>query len=159
DALCLLLELETAAPQVLNAALNRLDLPAERRSRMLPLIEERLRRGPDGRQSDDQSKERSIDRLASKLVEVDAAPGKDFSEFAAFDLSIDEHTAGAIADARQAITATDLVAAQLGLLINLVRLEPNPGVVDAFMRRILPLFGELERAKRWGDLAIWAGRL
>jgi hypothetical protein len=159
DALCLLLELETAAPQVLNAALNRLDLPAERRNRMLPLIEERLRQGPDAQKDAEESKGREIDRLASRLVEVDSAPGKDFSEFAAFDLSIDGETAKAIVDARDAIASTDVTRAQLGLLVNLVRLEPNPGVVDAFMRRVLTLFADLDRAKHWPDLALWATRL
>ena len=40
ESLCLLLELETAAPEVLTAALNRLDLPAERRETVVPLIDE-----------------------------------------------------------------------------------------------------------------------
>ena len=43
ESLCLLLELETAAPEVVTAALNRLDLPAERRETVVPLIDEKLR--------------------------------------------------------------------------------------------------------------------
>ena len=43
ESLCLLLDLETAAPEVLSAALNRLDLPPERRAALEPLIDERLR--------------------------------------------------------------------------------------------------------------------
>ena len=48
ESLCLLLELETAAPEVLTAALNRLDLPAERRETVVPLIDAKLRAGRDG---------------------------------------------------------------------------------------------------------------
>jgi hypothetical protein len=158
DALCLLLELETAAPEVLTAALNRLDLPGDRRDTMIPLIEARLRSGAGGDIPAERSKEREIDRLASRLVRVDAVPGKDFSEFAAFDLSIDDQTASAIVAARQAIDATDLLCTQLGFLSNLVQLEPNPGVVDAFLRRVLALFAELERCERWQDLAAWASQ-
>jgi hypothetical protein len=38
-------------------------------------------------------------------------------------------------------------------LWQLVRLEPNPTVVDAFLRRAEELLGVLERAGRWRDLA------
>lgn len=158
DALCLLLELETAAPEVLTAALSRLQLPADRRDAIIPLIEARLRRGAGGDTPAERSKEREIDRLASRLVRVDAAPGKDFSEFTAFDLSIDDQTATAIAAAREAIDTTDLICAQLGFLSNLVQLEPNPDVVEAFLRRVRALFVELERCERRQDLAVWASK-
>ena len=157
DSLCLLLELETAAPEVLTAALNRLDLPAGRRDAVMPLIDARLRRG-SGDIPPEPSKEKEIDRLARRLVQIDAAAGKDFSEFTSFDLSIDEEAAAAIGAAREAIDATDLPCAQLGFLTNLVRLEPNPRVVDAFLHRALALFVELERAARQEDLAAWASR-
>jgi hypothetical protein len=91
-------------------------------------------------------------------VQVDATPGKSFDEFAAFDLSIDNQTAAAIADIRQAIGATDTTRAQLDCLWRLVRLEPNPGLVTTFMRRVIDLFGELDRAARWHDLAAAAAR-
>src|SRR5438552_2973158 len=43
ESLCLLLELETAAPELLTAALDRLDLPAERRETMGGLIDAQLK--------------------------------------------------------------------------------------------------------------------
>jgi hypothetical protein len=158
DSLCLLLELETAAPEVLTAALNRLDLPAGRRDAVMPLIDARLRRGSGSDIPAAPSKEREIDRLARRLVQIDAAAGKDFSEFTAFDLSIDDQAAAAIDAAREAIDATDLACVQLGFLANLVRLEPNPRVVDAFLHRAMALFVELERGARRDDLAAWALR-
>ena len=48
EALCLLLDLETASPDVLTTALDRLGLPPERRQAMAPLLEERLKRNGDG---------------------------------------------------------------------------------------------------------------
>jgi hypothetical protein len=156
DALCLLLELEAAAPEVLTTALNRLDLPADRRDAVVPLINARLQRDGAGGVPAEKSKERELDRLARRLVRVDADPGKDLSEFAAFDLSIDDLTASAMVAAREAIGATDLPCAQLKFLLSLVRLEPNPSVVDAFLRRVLVLFAELDRGERWQDLAAWA---
>jgi hypothetical protein len=157
DSLCLLLELETAAPELLTAAFNRLEMPADRRQAVIPLIDERLRRGRTGAApADGSGKERDIDRFARRLTHIEAAPGKDFSEFSAFDLSIDDQTASGIASARDAIDTTDLTVARLGCLAHLVRLEPNPAVVDAFLRHVLALFGELEQLGRSPDLAVWA---
>jgi hypothetical protein len=158
DSLCLLLELETAAPEVLSAALRRLDLPADRRDAVLPLIHARLRRGPDGQDPIERPQEQEMDRLARRLVRVDATGGRDFSEFAAFDLSIDDDAASGIVAAREAIGATDLPSVQLRLLSNLVRLEPNPAAVEGFLRRVLALLAELEQAARWADLARWVSQ-
>lgn len=159
DSLCLLLELETAAPEVLTAALNRLDLSPERKQAVVPLIDARLRgdgAGQAGRSAE--PAEREIDRLARRLIRVDRASGKDFSEFAAFDLSIDQETAAGLAGARGVIGATDVACTQLRFLANLVRLEPNPKVVEAFLRRALGIFNELQRSGRWTDLAEGASR-
>jgi hypothetical protein len=154
DSLCLLLELETAAPEVLTTALNRLDLSPERRSSVIPLIDTRLREGADLRV--DRSREREIDRLARRLVRVDASSAKDFSEFSAFDLSINQEAETAIVGARSAVGSVDAPSAQLGLLLNLVRLEPSPTTESSLVGRTAALFDQLERLKRWQDLAHWA---
>lgn len=150
ESLCLLLEFETAAPEVVSAALNRLDLPAERRQTVASLVDRRLHGAPAPAAD---ARDQNVDRFARRLIQVDAAAGKSFAEFAAFDLSIDGHTTDAIADVRQTVGAADTIPAQLDCLRRLVRLEPNPRLVTAFMRRILDLFGELDRAERWRDLA------
>jgi hypothetical protein len=158
ESLCLLLELETAAPEVVAAALNRLDLPADRRQIVASLVDERLHAGTATSAGAAGAPDPSVDRYARRLVRVDATPGKSFAEFAAFDLSIDDQTAAAIAGTSQAIEATDTTLAQLDCLWRLVRLEPNPGLVTTFMRRALDLFGELDRAARWHDLSAAAAR-
>ena len=96
ESICLLLDLETAAPEVLSAALNRLDLTPDRRAAIEPLIDERLRaqRGGEAARSD----RSGIDRHAQGLIRVDAKRGTDFSEFAAFDLSIDEQSTAVVTD-------------------------------------------------------------
>jgi len=155
DSLCLLLELETAAPEVLSTALHRLDLPADRRDTVLPMLETRLHGSRDPA-SGEPSKEHEMDRLARRLIKVDATPGKDFSEFAAFDLSIDDQASAALSAARDSITATGPAATHLAFLASLVRLEPNPGLVETFLRKVAPLFAELERGHHWRELATWA---
>ena len=159
ESLCLLLELETAAPEVLTAALNRLELPEDRRMTVVPLLEARLRGGElAGTSAEARQKESSIDRFARKLIRIDPADGKSFAEFAAFDLSIDGQTAATIARVRETIGTTDLLVIQLECLSSLVRLEPNPSVVKMFLGRILGPLEELERASRWADLATWIAR-
>lgn len=152
DALCLLLELDTAAPEVLNAAVARLDLPTERREAVLPLIDERLRQGRDGDGAPADG-ERSLDRLAKRLIRVEASAAKDFSEFSAFDLSIDEAATGGITALCGSIGATDASAARLQSLASIVRLQPNPKEANALMHRALPLLAELFDERRWTELA------
>jgi hypothetical protein len=158
ESLCLLLEFETAAPEVVGAALNRLDLSADRRQTVASLVDDRLHAGVPTTSGAAGTPDQSADRFARRLMRVDATPGKSFAEFAAFDLSIDEQTAATIANMRQAIAVVDTTIAQLDCLWRLVRLEPNPGLVATFMRRTLDLFGELDRAGRWRDLAAAAAR-
>ena len=112
ESLCLLLELETAAPEVVAAALNRLDLPVDRRQIVASLVDERLHAGTATSAGAAGAPDPSVDRYARRLVRVDATPGKSFAEFAAFDLSIDDQTAAAIAGTSQAIEATDTTLAQ-----------------------------------------------
>jgi hypothetical protein len=158
ESLCLLLEFETAAPEVVAAALNRLDLSADRRQTVASLVDDRLHAGVPTTSGAAGAADQSADRFARRLMRIDATPGKSFAEFAAFDLSIDDQTAAAIAGMRQAIGGVDTTIAQIECLWRLVRLEPNPGLVATFMRRTLGLFGELDRAGRWRDLAAAAER-
>jgi hypothetical protein len=152
ESICLLLDLETAAPEVLSAALNRLDLTTDRRAALVPLIEERMRTGRAGRPEDLSLGSSGVERHARELLRVDAARETDFSEFAAFDLSMDENAETAVWEIREGIAATDVPLTQLLCASQLVRIERNPGLVEAFLRRALDLLGTLERAGRWSDL-------
>jgi len=157
DALCLLLDLETAAPELLSAALDRLNLPAERRDAIVPLIEARLQSGSGG--SDFARRfDAGLDRYAGALVRVDAASGQNFAEYEAFGLAMDEQTTAAIAVVRETIATADGVDAQLTCLTGLIRLEPNPTRAAELLERALPLLRTLPRARRWNQLAVWIGR-
>ena len=156
ESLCLLMDLETAAPELLTTAMDRLELTPERREQVAPLMEAQLRDGAakaksEGRDSD-------IDRHARRLIQVTPSAGKSFSEFAAFDLSIDSQTTVMLEQVRDGIATTDVPVAQLQFVLNLVRLEPNPVLVDAFLRRGLLALAELVRGGRAEELASWAGQ-
>jgi hypothetical protein len=154
ESLCLLLELETAAPDVVTAALERLELPSERRTSVMPLIEERLKQG-SAQTETDRGQEPGIHRHAQKLIRVEAGEAKSFAEFAAFDLSVDIQTTTAITAIRDGIAATDPLETQLHLAWGLTRLEPNTVIVEGCLHRARTFLAELERSSRWTDLSRW----
>jgi hypothetical protein len=150
EAVCLLLDLETAAPEVLSAALNRLDVSADRRAALVPLIEARMRARSDGRFVDGHSS--GVDRYIQHLVRVDATSEADFSEFSAFDLSMDSDAEVSVTVVRDGIAETDVVVSQLRCLSRLAHLERKPEVAEALLARALELLATLERAGRWAEI-------
>jgi hypothetical protein len=153
ESICLLLDLETAAPEVLAAALNRLDLTTDRRAALVPLIEQRMRTTHGGQNAEGIGLGSSgVERHARELIRIDAARETDFSDFAAFDLSMDADAEAAVSEARAAIAATDAPMAQLLCVSQLARIERNPSLVEVFLRRGLELLDRLERAGRRRDL-------
>jgi hypothetical protein len=157
ESLCLLLDLETAAPELVTTALDRLELPAEQRQAVEPLLEARMA-GGSAASADAGGREPAIDRHARRLIRIDPAAGKNFSEFAAFDLSIDAQTTATLEQFREAIPQTDIPLTQLGFLLDIVRLESKRAVVEAFLRETATVFAELDRANRLQDLAVWVLR-
>jgi hypothetical protein len=154
DSLCLLLDLETAAPEVVTTALARLDLPAERHDAVLPLLKERLA----GRNPEGGARETSVDAHAKKLVRMDRERAKSFAEFAAFDLALDQHALDALGQIREDIVASDVLSEQLACLSRLVRLEANPDVVQRFCERMMVHLQQLEQEQRWQIFADWLSR-
>jgi hypothetical protein len=154
ESLCLLLDLETAAPELLTTALSRLDLSPERHASIVPLLEERLkeRELADSRGSDRQS---TLARHARELVRVDGEAGKSFADFAAFDLSLDEAAIETLGQIRETVPRTDTTGTQLTCLWHLICLEPNPDAVNGFLARSLSLLNELERGSRGAELPRW----
>jgi hypothetical protein len=148
EALCLLLDLDAASPHVLSMALDRLQLPDERRSTLAPLIKARLQNGRSAEQVKDGGFA-GFDGVAASLTRVTSDVAKNFSEFAAFDLAMSEQTATTLAAVRDAIVATEAGDAQIRCALSLARIEPNPGIVAATLSRALPPLVQLLRAERW----------
>ena len=121
DSLCLLLDLEAAAPEVVTAALTRLELPAERHATMLPLLESRVQTKVGAASPDS-----TVDSHARRLLKIDRERAKNVAEFAAFDLSIDDETRQQLCGVYDAIDLANLTTVQLDCLWSLTRLEPNP---------------------------------
>lgn len=157
EALCLLLDLETASPDVLTTALDRLGLPAERRQAIVPLLEERLQAKGKPR-SNHYGHDHAIETYARKLIAMKPDEARNFGEYTAFDLSVTDQTRTTVAGLVQAIGATDVDATEIGSRFALVRLEPNPELVATFMARTMLLFERLEGRQEWGVITQWAAR-
>jgi hypothetical protein len=149
EALCLLLDLDAASPHVLAMALDRLQLPDERRATLAPLINARLQNGRSSEQAKDRGFAAGFDGIAATLTRVTSDVAKNFSEFAAFDLAMTEQTAASLAAVHDAIVATEAGEAQIRCALSLARIEPNPGIVSATLARAVPPLVQLLRAERW----------
>jgi len=153
ESLCLLLDLETAAPEVVTSALARLDLSPERHAAVLPLVQSRV----DARVAT-KTQNAGLDAHARKLTQVDRNKARSFAEFAAFDLSLDAQSTAALEAITAGIAITDPVTLQLECLLHLIRLEPNPEVVQRFSERVSRSVEALEVQGRWSELAAWLAR-
>jgi hypothetical protein len=153
ESLCLLLDLETAAPEVVTTALARLDLSPEREAAVVPLIEQRVQK-----RAADRPESLGLDVHARRLVRIDQDRNRSFAEFAAFDLALDAEAAEMLVEIRDRIAATDILTDQISCLWRLTRLEPNPELVQRFLTRAEPLIGSLQQSQRWTDLADWLSR-
>jgi HEAT repeats len=153
ESLCLLLDLETAAPEVVTTALERLDLTPERHASLLPLVQQRV----DDR-AGTKATDSGLDAHARKLMRIDRDKARSFAEFAAFDLALDDATRTTLVSITDAIGATDVLIVQLDCLIKLVRLEPNPELVQRFLLRAAQFVEQLERQERWPEIAAWLAR-
>ncbi len=148
DSLCLLLDLETAAPEVVGTALARLDLPAERQAAVAPLIDARLQ----GR-VEDAPRSVGLDAHARRLTTRRNGKAASFAELSAFDLALDADTAALLVDIRQRIVSPDTLEDRLDCLGRLIALEPNPDTVARLVDLATPLTWQLEADGRWDRLA------
>jgi hypothetical protein len=157
EALCLLLDLETATPGLLPTAVDRLHLPSERRATVIPFVRERLKAGPS-ESGTGRRVAADLSRYAEALIRMDSATSRNFADFADFDLSMNDETSSTLADIRRAIETTNSIDARLSCLSSLTRLEPNPVVVGAFVERSLEALREVVRAAEWPQLVHWLAR-
>ena len=150
EALCLLLDLETAAPELLSTALDRLALSDERRRALVPMLNDQLR---NIAQQEHRGTNLALEGYAHKLLRIESDEDKSFAEYTSFDLAMDPQSAAVADGVRDVIAATDITVAQIVCLKGLVRLEPDPRLVEIFLGRSIALARAFETSNRWQDLA------
>ena len=152
EALALLLDVETAAPELLATAIDRLKLTSERRDALAPLLEHHIRAKqaaavPGARHADSALHERTQQLI--RIVNGDAT----FDGFAAFDLSIDPASEDLIARTGELIRDTNLAEAQLICLTQLVALPTGVETAQRLLHQAPRLLGTLESTEAWTALA------
>lgn len=151
ESLCLLLDVDTAAPELLVSAMDHLHLDEERRRQVAPLIEAELdRRAAGGRQEG----EDQLDQRAARLVRVEGMSGDSLAEFTAFDLALTDQAREELRSARSAMVDEDHIPAALRCLLHLLRLEANPAGTTAYLARFFPLLADRWQARHWNDMAV-----
>ena len=151
ESLCLLLDLETAAPEVVTTALARLDLPAERQATLLPIVQAKVdaRTGAVG----------AGRRPRCPRPQADANRSREGAQLRRVRRVRPRHgrrDPGARLDGiREAIVRSDITLARLACLFGLVRLEPNPELVQRFIAQAATHLEALEAEGRCEELAVW----
>ena len=157
ESLCLLMELEAAAPEVRDAALHRLDLP--------------------GRAPPDRRRRSWTNGSARAAAVTRRTPTRASTASRAGWCRSRRRRARASRNSRPSICRSTITPRRRLLDTRRThrrhrpgarrssiacggssRLEPNPALVKPFMQRALESVGELDRAARWHDLAVAAAR-
>ncbi len=157
DALALLLDLQVAAPELLRTALDRLELPVERRRRVEPLLNERLLN--HGLAAGDAATPGHIDGLSGQQIRVDLSRQKQFRDFGSVDLAIDTTTEAQIGEARTTIAATRGAVERTRCLVHLLRFEANPETASRFLAGILEALRSFARENDLDEVAAWVREL
>jgi hypothetical protein len=163
EALALLLDLQVAAPEMLSLALDRLDLPDERRASVTHLMEEH--RGEDGLPSTPPAASHDP---AALLQNPDAGEGmglrvahtdrKVFREYAALNLALDPDAKQVLGQVRTEIARGGGLVEQLLCLGNLLRLRPDPDLAESMLLRVRELLEELVSQENWTLTVDWVAR-
>jgi hypothetical protein len=157
ESLSLLLDLQVAAPEILRAALDRLDLPTARRARLEPLLNERLlTRKEAGSQDGGPGR---IDGLDRGQIRVDLSSQKEFRNFASYDLAIDAQTDERLIDARDAIATTRGAVERARCLVHLLRFEANPEASGRLLTAVLDRLRAFVHENDLSELATWVHAL
>jgi hypothetical protein len=153
ESLCLLTT-GTAGAGVAIAAVDQLGIKGERRDALVSLIDELFRARIDPSLGLDASTAIELDRQARRLTSIDASVRRSFAELSGFELRLDDGARSEIDGVRAGIQSADGLLVELTCLINLVALQPNPEVANAFVQGALERATQLVAAGRWKDLAV-----
>jgi hypothetical protein len=161
ETLSLVMAEQVGVRQLLNVALDRLELPVGRRTEIERLVAERAdtMSAASRRAVIDELGAATITGYDGGRINVDLSTPKEFGEFGAVDLAIDETAEAAIAVARAAIHSTEYSIERLRCLVNLLSLEGNPETAGRLLAAAAPLLHALSNVTDRRGIAEWIQRL
>ena len=155
DSLCLLLDLETAAPEARHdgAGATRSLGRTTGGAAAARAVAGRRAHGLNARKTPGSTPTRASSRGST------ARRARSFADFSAVRPRARSRRRSPRSTASATrIGASDTVVAQLECLLRLMRLEPNPEQVQRFVDRSTPLLEALEGEQRWQEMAGWLSR-
>jgi hypothetical protein len=159
EALCLLFDPENGGSALAFSALDQLELDPQRRSALLPLMEDLMRARIDPALGLDAATAIALDQQARRLTSIAGMERRSFAELSGFDLRVDDQARVTIESVCGGIRDTDGLMVEFLCLANLIGLQPNPEVASAFVHDAMDHARQLVAANRWSDLAIAMERL
>ncbi len=126
ESLCLLLDLETASPQLVDTALERLALPPDRLKDLQARIAVHVQQRRVPPTADGHGHDHAIEQNAKKLIELDPTRRRGFEEFASFDLTVTDETRRQLGQLVHQTETSDDTDLQLDSLYYLLHLERRP---------------------------------
>jgi len=148
-------DVQVAAPALVVFALDRLGLADDRRHRIESLLLGASSDGPAAGEGD--AAPGRIGGYADGRIEVDHSDTKRFDEFASYDVALGENAAEALEDIRARIDSSQRDLEQLRCMLNLLRLEANPGTAAQIAPQAAALCGGFQAAGAWEEFAQWIG--
>ena len=146
---------QATSPALVVFALDRLGLGDDRRRRIETLL---LGPSPDAAPgAEAEAAPGRIGGYADGRIQVDHADTKRFDEFTTHDVALGAAGAEALEGIRARIHACSRAGEQLRCVLNLLRLEANPGTAAQLVSRASAVCGGLAEAGAWDDFAFWIG--
>jgi hypothetical protein len=151
DGLALILDADAAAPGLLSAALEKLNLSAERLETVTPRLQEHIRRHAERPGSGDR-RDRVLEERIQRLIRVASGEAKSFREFLGLDIAMDANTLAVLASTQADIDATDGLTVRLGCAVGLVCQSRNGEATKLLMRSVASQLTALAGEARWRDV-------
>lgn len=148
-------DVQVAAPALVVFALDRLALADDRRRRIESLLLGPSPEVPAGADTD--VAPGRIGGYADGRIQVEHGDTKRFDEFTSYDVALGPDAAAALETIRARIDTSRREIEQLRCMLNLLRLEANPGAAAPLAAQAAALCGAFQAAGAWKEFAFWTG--
>lgn len=142
--------------ETLGRAIEHLELPAERSDRLFNLTMDKIRESEAGDTED--LAPGQIRGLDGQTITLERDGVRDMRRFEAHDLSIDAATEARLRQVGTAIDGADETAQRLRCIGNVMWRETSGEATGALLEQVFSVFAELNKSRRWLDVARWTLR-
>ncbi|MEE9207854.1 MAG: HEAT repeat domain-containing protein, partial [Gemmatimonadota bacterium] len=157
----LLLELQTAVPEIVQVAMSKMELSDERRAAVAAALLD-----PQARESSGDSTERDSGSAgpiaaesADQLLAGNTEDAQDLKEYSAYDLSVNEETTRQLHELAAQISELDGQQERVQCAVSLLRTIVNPDSAHRVLAHMREQVEEVQSRCRYDLLAFWVSGL